>query len=612
MPIFNKYLYEPLGAEDGVRLIALYPATNDEDPLSCSIIQCRRSEQIAEYSAISYAWGDPEFSRNLEIRCDGDTSYMRITFNVDCLLRRLRAFHVTEYLWIDAICLNQADEGEKAQQIPVMGRIFGEAKVVHIWLGPEDHMTAKVFAFFKEAGLLPKVEKREMANLMGKILGGLDGLRAFGDFADRPWFSRRWVIQEACLARKATVHCGTHSTPLPSIVLAATRFQTLDISDYPIRVMTYLRTPTTELTILELLWNFHEARCLERKDRIAALLGLIPDGHRFHLSYTSHWTEVYKQTVAGIFALGNNDTGLQVLLHLFEFGPVMLPEDIAYPSWVPDWSNSRRRCLPYYSPMRNTDNVHDPYPTPIGNGAKASLTFQDDTLQIHWNVSISGPRHRKVIYATKSDPPPQNECQTTEQAINILHKLFPHTANSKPRVLAVASFLKIIVEFRHSSRDQRWNKSLDKHIRKIIRKLPYSSKTEVLNSLGALESLLQDFCLFELESHEPKSKASAVYGFSSQKIQVGDVMIPLWDAKRTAVWKEDVQMNTMLAVRCTKGRPHHDGMGVNEENIIEAGRIIGPAVCIHLEGEQSHEHGLFSAKLDDRLHEPQQYSMQLI
>ncbi|KAF2971086.1 hypothetical protein GQX73_g2426 [Xylaria multiplex] len=311
MPVFNKYHYEHLCAEDAVRLIVLDPATSEEDPLSCSIIQCRRSEHIVDYSAISYAWGDRVFSRNLEIRCDGDTSYVRITHNVETLLRRLRAFDLPHYLWIDAICLNQADENEKAQQIPVMGRVFGEAKVVHIWLGPEDGTTANLFAFFQEARLLPEVEKSEMAqrvaNLMREIFGGPDGQRALValvNFSERPWFSRRWIIQEACLARKATVHCGTYSIPLPSLVLTATRFQTLDMSSYPIKVMANLYTPETKLTILELLWNFHEARCLERKDRIAALFGLVRDGHRFHLDYASHWTELYKQVVTGILALG--------------------------------------------------------------------------------------------------------------------------------------------------------------------------------------------------------------------------------------------------------------------------------------------------------------------
>ncbi|RYP59954.1 hypothetical protein DL769_008325 [Monosporascus sp. CRB-8-3] len=102
----------------------------------------------------------------------------------------------------------------------------------------------------------------------------LEVLKVVGDFFDRPWFSRRWVIQEACLARNATVHCGSQSIPLSMLSVAATRFQRMDMSDYAIKTAANLGSQTTQLSMLELLWNFHEAACLEPKDRIAALFNL--------------------------------------------------------------------------------------------------------------------------------------------------------------------------------------------------------------------------------------------------------------------------------------------------------------------------------------------------
>ena len=629
MPAFNKFHYEPLCAEDAIRFIVLHPATDEEDPLSCSIIQHRRSVQIVDYSAVSYAWGEPKFSQNLEIRCDDDTSYLKITPNLDAFLRRLRVLNMPHRLWIDAICLNQADEIEKAQQIPMMGRIFGEAKVVHIWLGPEDCMTAKLFAFFQQACLLSEVKKAKMAShiaiLMRKVFGGGDGLRALEclcQFSDRPLFSRRWIIQEACLAQKATVHCGSHSIPLPLLVLAAIRFQTLDMSSYPIKVMANLRRPITKLTILELLWNFHEARCLEPKDRIAALLGLVPDNHRFHLDFTIHWTELYKQVVLGVFGFGNNDIKLQVLLHLFEFGSVSLPEDIAYPSWVPNWSKSRRRDLPYHSPIRNPD-TYEPYPTSPGHSEKAALTFHHDALQIHWHASIGGPRGRQVIYVTRFELLAENEDQNKERVVNVLHKLFPPTSDSTLRILAVSYLLKMIIEFRHSSRDRRLNSSsLDKYIRDVSQRLPKSTDTELFNSLRKLDSLLQEFCLFELESLLPRSEASAGYGISSQQIQVRDVLIPLWNIE----WKPDrhksllsqrktaINMTTMLAVRRIKEQPRQYAIGVSDtEKPVETSRIVGSAVCVLLESKWGYEHGLsVDAKWDDHLDRKQRCLMRLV
>ena len=49
-----------------------------------------------------------------------------------------------QYLWVDALCINQADEYEKAAQIKQMGQIYSMAEKVIAWLGlePGTHVTA--------------------------------------------------------------------------------------------------------------------------------------------------------------------------------------------------------------------------------------------------------------------------------------------------------------------------------------------------------------------------------------------------------------------------------------------------------------------------------------
>jgi hypothetical protein len=42
------------------------------------------------------------------------------------------------WLWIDAICINQEDEEEKAIQIRMMSAIYAEASMVIVWLGVLD------------------------------------------------------------------------------------------------------------------------------------------------------------------------------------------------------------------------------------------------------------------------------------------------------------------------------------------------------------------------------------------------------------------------------------------------------------------------------------------
>ncbi|KAK6951734.1 hypothetical protein Daesc_006257 [Daldinia eschscholtzii] len=626
MSVLNKYQYEPLCAKDGIRLIMLDPASHEGDPLICSIIQRRRSAQTEDYFAVSYTWGKPDFSRMLEIRCDSGSSYLKITPNVDALLRRLRALKVLRCLWIDAICLNQADDTEKAQQIPEMGCIFEQAKLVHIWLGTGDETTADLFTFFNAASQLPEMEKSMMASHIVTITQAFNGgvvraLGSFFEFADRPWFSRRWIIQEACLAQQAIVHCGPCSIPLETIVLAARRFQTLDMSSYPVKVMTNLHKPV-KLTILELLWNFHEALCLEPKDRIAALLGLVQDDHRFYLDYTVHWTELYKQVASSYLSYSNNDIKLQVLLHLFEFGCVPQSEANDYPSWVPNWSKTRIRLLPYNSDIRNLD-TWEPYPTSPGHSGKASLTFHNGVLQIHWHPLIGGPRSRQIIYAILPNKPQLNKTQKTERVKRALHKLFPASSNQTLRVLAVSSLLKLVITFRHIPPNERKKTSpYDKIIRKTIKKLPESSQTEILDTFRQMNFIMKDYCLFESEPARQNDEANATYGICSQVVQAGDVMIPLWNIK----WKGDansdlldqtgmaIQMKTMLAVRRIAGKqPQCTTSSPTGKFPNETGRIVGWAVCVLLQHKSSYEQNLsVDAEWDAGLNREQKCSMRLV
>ncbi|RFN45631.1 hypothetical protein FIE12Z_10133 [Fusarium flagelliforme] len=52
-----------------------------------------------------------------------------------------------ERLWVDAICINQADDAEKSSQVVMMGRIYSQSGIVICWLGlPADSIFAAIDA----------------------------------------------------------------------------------------------------------------------------------------------------------------------------------------------------------------------------------------------------------------------------------------------------------------------------------------------------------------------------------------------------------------------------------------------------------------------------------
>ena len=117
-----SYVYAPLppGERESVpgdihiRLVELQPGEPEED-ISCSLSSHKLSA-APKYEAVSYCWGDPD--DRTEIMCDDKS--LQIQSNVKDFLQRARAKGTLRTLWIDSICINQADDVEKSHQVERM------------------------------------------------------------------------------------------------------------------------------------------------------------------------------------------------------------------------------------------------------------------------------------------------------------------------------------------------------------------------------------------------------------------------------------------------------------------------------------------------------------
>lgn len=83
-----------------------------------------------EYVALSYTWGDADLVK--EILLDGELFHVRE--NLWDFLNRARQTCLMEYLWIDALCINQSKAGEGNHQVAMMGDIYSRAERVIVWL----------------------------------------------------------------------------------------------------------------------------------------------------------------------------------------------------------------------------------------------------------------------------------------------------------------------------------------------------------------------------------------------------------------------------------------------------------------------------------------------
>jgi hypothetical protein len=240
-----------------IRILQLQPGcwTNR---ISCNLKIVSLEDKQLEYEALSYVWGSR--ANPVEISVEGHI--VPVTKNLFTVLRRLRRATEVRTLWVDALCINQSDDREKAEQVTIMASIYKRSELVWIWLGdyeseltsPRDTQTVEesnADAWFEQnsdsklfdigtAALwvvmeLARSENRHLDKFplfiadesSGKVklrlAGGL-ALQAFQGFArilDADWWHRVWIIQECVFASKALALFGSLQIPWSAFTMAA-------------------------------------------------------------------------------------------------------------------------------------------------------------------------------------------------------------------------------------------------------------------------------------------------------------------------------------------------------------------------------------------------------
>ncbi|KAH9208900.1 heterokaryon incompatibility protein-domain-containing protein, partial [Leptodontidium sp. 2 PMI_412] len=127
-----EYQYQPLHGDLTFRILTCHPGAYD-DEVSISLAHANFDCETPEYEALSYLWGDTKVT--VAIQCEGQS--LQVTSNLFGALRRIRNEALPRQLWIDAICINQANLSERNKQVLLMSRIYRLALKVLIWIGEE-------------------------------------------------------------------------------------------------------------------------------------------------------------------------------------------------------------------------------------------------------------------------------------------------------------------------------------------------------------------------------------------------------------------------------------------------------------------------------------------
>jgi hypothetical protein len=140
----GPFQYIPLTSVSNFRILHLkrdfqraYTAEINDMPLRGSLVEAS-IDATPEYYALSYAWGDPTLCDAIEI----DGKRLDITASCAAALRRVLLHHAHRYIWVDSICINQANTTEaleeRGRQVAMMGDIYKKAVQVNVHLGEGD------------------------------------------------------------------------------------------------------------------------------------------------------------------------------------------------------------------------------------------------------------------------------------------------------------------------------------------------------------------------------------------------------------------------------------------------------------------------------------------
>jgi hypothetical protein len=241
----QSHIYSPITSPNTIRLMVLQPGKTSE-PLRCTFcmheifdnhtaeMYVKYRGSAADYTAISYTWhADPGSKEYGSILCLDKS--IQITRNLSNLLHQLRHGAREEILWIDQLCINQGDEGEKEKQIPLMQKIYQQAKGVIFWIGEEDEHTGAAFDLIEKLNVLWCNVDREnpqfapagaisddsYVSKLGLPILDSGNWKFLLDLLARQVLRRLWIVQEIVLGNSVLVMCGSHTIDFDTFGAAA-------------------------------------------------------------------------------------------------------------------------------------------------------------------------------------------------------------------------------------------------------------------------------------------------------------------------------------------------------------------------------------------------------
>jgi Heterokaryon incompatibility protein (HET) len=366
-------LYDELplpATEQSIRLIAFRSANDQNEPLAAELLVVPLDSN-PEYVAISYCWGPPTSTR--PVTCNN--TIIEIREGLAQGLTRVRSMSSLP-LWVDQICINQDDGQERSAQVALMKRIYSQATKTFVYLGEPDSEASRDACRVLETLEVPVVRRLDFgwdgASYRNLFRAGLTAIKlamqnpcliktshdkdvreAIVRLTCRPYFSRKWIIQELAMSRSVSLvigsHCFSWKLFLSTVMIAGSKVQETAFNER-IQVgwllwMTDNNAGVRTHPLLTLLY-YSRFKAIDPRDYVFALLGAASDSVDVpRPDYEMAVDHLYHEVSCCFVRQGR----AFLMFHLVG----MRSTENGLPSWVVDW-----RDLDTWYPSKHFASFH--------------------------------------------------------------------------------------------------------------------------------------------------------------------------------------------------------------------------------------------------------------
>jgi hypothetical protein len=251
-------------------------------------------------------WGPKEFKT---IELNGKP--LTVRENLWQALSSLRLETEPRILWIDAVCINQEDIGERNHQVMQMGIIYSQASRVVVWLGLADDSAQLAFqACNRLYDDVCSFGVDSSLNFLGGELEAIDSL------CSREYWTRLWIVQEVLLGKNILLCCGDLQLGWRSFEFVVINAKAIYKTTISIQEANYVER-INRSTSKRICWswenrntdrsyyevpedlgalcaNYGRSKIEERKDRVFGLYGIVGDccKNAVTINYSAPWLEI--------------------------------------------------------------------------------------------------------------------------------------------------------------------------------------------------------------------------------------------------------------------------------------------------------------------------------